>query len=605
MGAAKYVEYLKNKSKEATYHELGEGQEIEEMKETQEMHKKFKDKNFSYEVIHSYSPEESQRLGAKKINELGHELAKRSFFSEHEYFVVTHTDKAHFHNHIIVNPVHHETGKRIYRDMKHRDILMTLNDNLSRENGLGVIEKNTFEKNENLHPKAKKANQRYGQSYELDLMQKADFARAYSTNFFEYESILKEMNVELRITDKTISYLYQGKQKRKRGDKIGKRYTKEALLGKFEDNRELFSKNPHLKTEIGESLRSITDNQGNIVGTPSSVLLDGGGHEKFVQKGGRRFSKDETSHDRHQYPSDRDLPSSIIPLAVIKEAKNGNILKYTEKHGIKTVANSDGQTVLKGRPHVHVNEYEWINTKNKTRGSLIDFVANHDQSSYLQAIAKITDNPRLLLLEKHFGEVKRSHISFYIPALKEGKESEKDVRLFLKHHNVMPETNHELWRLKNMRSDKSGSVWFLPENGQSGAIEHHKSTNDKWEMRKHGEFHSPFFQKTTKNHEGVIFFDPVSFLKHQKNGDILAVSHGSNILVLMDSDERSIDLFLVQNPHIKSIFFAPSNGKELAKHEITLIETLSAKYQQHGISVGHSSLDLDLTRKGKELDISF
>lgn len=606
MGASKYFNYLKNKAVELSHHELQEDrEEIEEMEETQSYHKKFKDNNFFFEIIHSFSPSESQKLGSKKINELGQELAKRSFFSEHEYFIVTHTDKAHFHNHIIVNPVHPETGKRIYRDMKHRDVMMALNDKLCRENGLNVIEKTAIEKNEELHPKAKKMSQRYGQSYELDLMQKADFARAYSTNFFEYESILKEMNVDLRITEKTISYLYQGKQKRKRGDKIGKRYTKEGLQEKFKSNLELFSRDPQLKDEILQSLRGITDHQGNIVGTPSSVLLDGGGHEKFIQKGRHRFSKNEISHDRNVYSSDHHLHNSIVPLSIIREARNGNILKYAESNGIKTVVDSKGQTVLKGRPHVQLFDYEWVNTKNKTRGSLIDFVAFHDQSSYLKAIAKIADNPRLLLLEKHFGEVKRPYTSFHIPNLQEGKESEKNIRIFLKHHNASPQINHEIWRLKNVRSDKNGNVWFLPEKDRTGAIEYHQTDGGQWEKRKHGKCHSPFFQKTTKNREAVIFFDPMSFIKHKKAGDILAVSHGSNILALLDDDHRSLDLFLVRNSHVNSLFFAPKNGKEFSKHEIELIETLSQKYRHHDISIGKSSLDLDLTRKGKEFDISF
>lgn len=605
MGAAKYMNYLEKKATFKDLQNLTLKDEIEEMKQFQEEFGKFKNKNFIYEVIQSYPAEESKKLGAKKIHDLGQELAKRSFFSEHQYVVITHTDKAHFHNHIIVNPVHPENGKRLYRDMKYRNQMMALSNKISKENGLSIIERTAIEKNESLHPKATKMNQRYGQSYELDLMQKADFARAYSTSFSEYEAILGEMNVGVRITDKTISYLYQGKQKRKRGDKIGRRYTKEGLSEKFESNRELFSKNPELRSEILSSIRDITDPHGNIVKAPSPSLLDGGGHEKFIKKGSHRFSVDSISQFQNLHPSDQRLSQGLIPLATIREARNGNILKYAERNRIGMIANSEGETFLKGREHVQLFDYEWINTKNRTRGSLIDFVAVHENTTYLRAISKITENPRLLLLEKQFGEVKRPYTPFHIPNLSNAKDSEKHLRQFFRHHKIEPESHSELYQLKNIRSDKNGNVWFLPQNDRSGAIEYHRTEEDPWEKRKHGEFHSPFFQKTTKNKEGVIFFDPVSFIRHKKVGDILATNHGSNILTLFEPNEKAVDLFFAQNPHIKSIFFSPSNGKEFETHEINLIETLSQKYRQQGVSIGKSLLELDITRKSREFDISF
>ena len=56
-----------------------------------------------------------------------------------------------------------------------------------------------------------------------------------------------------------------------------------------------------------------------------------------------------------------------------------------------------------------------VTPKNKTTGSLIEFVSGHDQTTFLRSISKITGNKNLLLLEQHYGEVKRPYTSFYVP----------------------------------------------------------------------------------------------------------------------------------------------------------------------------------------------
>lgn len=63
-------------------------------------------------VIQSWGPDESKKLTAEHINKMGQDLASR-YFEGHQYLVVTHTHAEHRHNHIIVNSVHMDTGKRI------------------------------------------------------------------------------------------------------------------------------------------------------------------------------------------------------------------------------------------------------------------------------------------------------------------------------------------------------------------------------------------------------------------------------------------------------------------------------------------------------------
>ena len=210
-----------------------EGRAIKQFERTQVEHGKNKpcggkSVNLAFEVIHSFSPEESKSLSADQVNLMGVELAKR-YFSDHEFFVVTHTDTNKTHNHILVNPVNEKTGKRDITDKKaHLYNLRTLSDEIVREHGLSIIRQTDKERGRNVPQKVKEIQRRGGKSYRLDLFQKADFARSYATSFDEYVGILNELSVKVAITEKTISYYYLGHEKGVRGKQLGSIMTEQV-----------------------------------------------------------------------------------------------------------------------------------------------------------------------------------------------------------------------------------------------------------------------------------------------------------------------------------------------------------------------------------------
>ena len=266
MSAQDYEEYLtKDRGTELIIdtHNCTEGMVIDGFKANQaftgnNVTKGGKNVNVAFEVIHSFSESESKNLSADKINFMGRELAER-YFPNHSFMVVTHTDSAKNHNHILVNPVNNKTKKRDILDKKeHLYNLRTIANDISKENGLSIIRETKQEKDRKLPQKVREIQRRGGQSYRLDLFQKADFARAYSTSFDEYVGILSELSVNVAITDKNITYFYVGHDKGVRGNKLGKHYDKKGLVQKFKDNDSLFLKQPQLRSKIRDG---ITDYQ--------------------------------------------------------------------------------------------------------------------------------------------------------------------------------------------------------------------------------------------------------------------------------------------------------------------------------------------------------
>ena len=91
-----------------------------------------------YQVRQSFKPGE---VTPEEANQIGYDFASRFLKGKHAFFVCTHTDKAHIHNHIYWNAVSLD-GKRKFRDFRrsHRAVAR-LSDLICTEHQLSVIQK--------------------------------------------------------------------------------------------------------------------------------------------------------------------------------------------------------------------------------------------------------------------------------------------------------------------------------------------------------------------------------------------------------------------------------------------------------------------------------
>lgn len=560
--------------------------------------------NVAFEVIHSFSREESDKLNPEKINSMGNELAKR-YFPNHDFMVVTHTDSNKNHNHILVNPVNNKTKKRDILDKKeHLYNLRTIANDISRENGLSTIRETKQEKDRKVPQKVKEIQRRGGQSYRLDLFQKADFARAYATSFDEYVGILSEFSVNVAITEKNITYFYVGHNKGIRGNKLGKHYDKKGLVQKFKDNDSLFLKQPQLRSKILDGITDYQNGKRDSLGVSSSLLLGGGTAQGLKGKNYESYTKSNRRGDRTPIPSDHDLRHSIIPISEIRKASNSDILEYCKKHKIETKTDDKGKTVLKGREHIVINDNRWTNTKNKTTGSLIEFVTAHNSTSYLRAISQITGNKNLLLLEQYMGEVKRPYTSFYIPKQKQAKAdlAKLNVKKFLKHHGISEKVSDDLFKLKRVQADSKGSIWIYPEGTDKEAIEFSPESNG-YKSKRHGDKSSPFNNSYKNGKDVTIFTNFLSFLK-LKGSKALDPKKSKGELVLMGLEEKALHIFLAATPQIKGIDVVEDKSKSLQSNQWNFIDKLKKDLKPFGIKVNQVSFEQALKKK-RSLDLDF
>ncbi|RIO22206.1 relaxase/mobilization nuclease domain-containing protein, partial [Staphylococcus saprophyticus] len=91
----------------------------------------------AHTVIQSFKPGE---VTPEQCNQLGLELAKK-IAPNHQVAVYTHTDKDHYHNHIVINSVDLETGKKFYNNKQALKDIRQANDEISKTHNLSIPDK--------------------------------------------------------------------------------------------------------------------------------------------------------------------------------------------------------------------------------------------------------------------------------------------------------------------------------------------------------------------------------------------------------------------------------------------------------------------------------
>ena len=216
---------------------------LEEMQYVKELYKKTDGRQYIH-LIQSFSPED--KVTKEQIHTLGLKLAER--FKGHQVLVATHIDREHTHNHLVINSVNFENGRKIQISKKDLQDIKDFSDELCIEQGLSVIEKTDKSSymNTNQYKVAEK-----GESWKFKLINAIDNSMPKS---YTKDEFIKNMNklgyqVKWEDTRKYITYT-----------------TPEGM--KCRDNRLYDIK--YTKGEMENELRKPKTEQQNREGTTSN-----------------------------------------------------------------------------------------------------------------------------------------------------------------------------------------------------------------------------------------------------------------------------------------------------------------------------------------------
>jgi hypothetical protein len=187
----------------------------------------------AHTIIQSFKPGE---VTPEQCNQLGLELAEK-IAPNHQVAVYTHTDKDHYHNHIVINSVNLETGKKYQSNKKQRDLVKKENDNVCREHGLSVTERGTAKMR---YTQAEKGIvfDREEYSWKDELRELIENAKAHTSNLETFSEYLEGKGVEVKLRGETISYKPENANKWVRGRTLGADYEKGAIDYEHERHQE-------------------------------------------------------------------------------------------------------------------------------------------------------------------------------------------------------------------------------------------------------------------------------------------------------------------------------------------------------------------------------
>jgi hypothetical protein len=410
--------------------------------------------------------------------------------------------------------------------------------------------------------------------------------------------MLTNLGIGVQIEPKNITYFYPGFENGVRGKRLGRHYDKPGLQRKFKENDELFQKHPDLRANLPAKIEAAKSLNGEGLKLKYASAQPSG-------KDYGEYTKTRRGDPFTTHQSDRELKNSIIPFDEIQRARQGNIIEYCKRNKIDVIQNDKGERVLKKREFVALSDNHWVNKKNNTEGSLIEFVAAHHKCSFLKAIAKINDSPRLLLLEKHLGEETRAFQSFYIPKPDQVDlaGATKKVEKFLAAFGAKPEGAMKLLQSGRVQVGKEGSLRFLPLGEPSGALEFTEQKDGKWTKRVKGQIRNPFHLEPGRSRRTVVFTDPVSFIKAEASDLFSDRKRHDGVLVLMEPNKSPVDKYLGQNTHVNRLTLFSSPKEKLSPVELDFFNNLKRAYPDFGIEIDTANESLSLKRGGPKIKI--
>lgn len=232
-----------------------------------------------YHMIQSFSPDD--RITPEQAHEVGLQMAE--LFEGYQVLVVTHTNKAHTHNHLVINSVNFENGKKLTISNQELERIKNYSNSICLQNGWDVTEAKT---RRNRNPKWKQI-----------IIEDALTVMAESYSMDEYISKLKELGIYVSYNPDYKYMTYSDAEGHKCRDA---KLFDERLLKK---NLEIYFDLGGAETLIGDTILDYeTPKSGNCTDGLTNLITN------FIDT----MQADEDDYDDTYYIHDRKKLEKIV-----------------------------------------------------------------------------------------------------------------------------------------------------------------------------------------------------------------------------------------------------------------------------------------------------
>ncbi len=161
-------------------------------------------------AFHGYQAFAPGEADPETAHEIGVALARELWGARFEVVVATHLDKAHLHNHFVINSVSFADGRRFHRDTACYRAMRGASDRLCRERGLSVVDRP--EPGRSRHYAEWRAERDGRPTWRSLVKADADEAVACASTMRQFYANLRAMGYEVK-TGKDISVRPSGKER--------------------------------------------------------------------------------------------------------------------------------------------------------------------------------------------------------------------------------------------------------------------------------------------------------------------------------------------------------------------------------------------------------
>ena len=192
------------------------------------------DQVLGYHFIQSFKPGETT---PQQAHEIGLQFAERCFGERFEAVIGTHTDKSHLHNHIVINSVSFEDGRKYRSTPKTFYELRSISDEICKEYGLSVIKKPSVKAGK--HYAEWKAEKEGRPTMRGMIREDIDVILAQARTIDEFWDMLRGRGYEIRINErrKYVTVRHPNGERFIRLKSLGDEYTPRQLAARIAAQR--------------------------------------------------------------------------------------------------------------------------------------------------------------------------------------------------------------------------------------------------------------------------------------------------------------------------------------------------------------------------------
>ncbi len=308
---------------------------VEEMQMTKAQYQKEGGRQYAH-IVQSFNPED--KITPEEGHQIGLEFIEQSKkLKGYEILIATHLDKGHLHNHIVVNSVSFENGKKFHTTKKDLEEFKVISNNLSLQHNLTVPAKGTTVTsfNRDKYKVIEKGATGKGKSFVLDtaLIISQILSSARSREEFIKKMEKEKYKVNWSDTRKHITFTTPDNKKVRSSnlEKTFKEYkfSKEGIENELQSNRERYENEQHISRE---QFRNIAERNERTKSADAELYKSTNERTYSTENDdGERIREDKTDKSRDTKKNGIDTIKARDYAERLRKTSTTSIINWRER----------------------------------------------------------------------------------------------------------------------------------------------------------------------------------------------------------------------------------------------------------------------------------